>query len=59
MPDLGLEAHLGGLVGVLWGERDVDLEETAVVDGVFGAVDVALPVAEVIAAEADFDVGFL
>ena len=59
MPDLGLEAHLGRLVGILWGERDVDLEETAMVNGVLGAINVALPVAEVIAAKADLDVGFL
>lgn len=47
VPDLGLELHLGGFVGVLGGEDDVDLEEAALVGGVVGPLDVPLPVAEV------------
>ena len=59
VPDLGLEAHLGRLVGVLGGQADVDVEDAALVDGVLGAEDVALPVAEVAAEERDLDVGLL
>ena len=59
MPDLGFEAHLGRLVGVLRREGDVDLEEASLVDSVLGVLDVALPVAEVVVYYGDLDVGFL
>ncbi len=47
VPDLGLELHLGGLVGVFGREDDVYLEESALVGSVIGPLNVPLPVAEV------------
>lgn len=44
MPDLGLKFHLGRLVGILGRQHDIDLEKTALVAGIIGALDISLPV---------------
>lgn len=34
MPDARLELHLGRLIGILWGQLDVDLVDTTFVAGI-------------------------
>jgi hypothetical protein len=47
MPNFGLEFHLGRLVGIFWGEGDVDLKESAFVGRIVWAFNVPLPVTQV------------
>jgi hypothetical protein len=57
VPDLGVELHLGRLVGVFWREHDVDLVRAPLVRRIVGTLDVSFPVAEVAAKERNLDGG--
>ena len=59
VPDFSIEFHLGRLVGVLWGQLNVDLVETSFVGSVVGPLNVSLPVSQVVVEELDLDGGFL
>ena len=59
MPDFGVELHFGRHVGILVWDFDVDLELSALVDGIARAVDYALPVLEVVVYEPNFELSLI
>ena len=59
MPDFSIKFHLGRLVGVLWRQLNVDLVETSFVGSVVRALNVSLPVSEVVVEELDLNRRFL
>ena len=44
VPNFSIKFHLGWLVGVLWGQLNVDLVETSFVGSVVRALNVSFPV---------------
>ena len=58
VPNFSVEFHLGGLVGVLWGQLNIDLVEASFIRGIIWPFDVSFPVPEIAPEERDLDVGF-